>query len=179
MCFANIVPQIIICLRARSVFQECKIVPKYMFDWKRIRELFVYASSGFLEIIGSVVQGQGVALLVNKNFGPTLNAAMTIGNTVKSHSCNLASALQGAFAPAIMTIYGKGDLNKAREMALKACKFSLLLALIFFLPLLVELDFILSVWLKSPPEHASELCACMIVAWIVSARGRRRANGRK
>ena len=167
MSVLSVLPQIIICLRALFVFSECRFCLNYAFSWKRISHLTSYAFWQAFGGLGVVFRGQGIQILINKYFGPSVNASMSIANQVSGQTQTLASAMQGAFQPAIVTALGSGNIEVAKLLSYRASKFALALTLFFCLPLMIELDYVLKLWLKSPPEYTAGLCLCMIVFFIV------------
>lgn len=167
MCLIAVVPQVVTCIRALVVFPECHFRKEYLWSWTRFKALGAF---GFWQIFGGVgylLRGQGIAILVNKLFGPVVNAAMAIANNVSGQTATLSVAMQTAFQPAIVTMYGAGDVEGARRMAFRACKFGLLLSLIFVLPLMLELNEVMRIWLKTPPRYAGGLCVCMMLILLI------------
>ena len=165
--FLAIAPQLIICLRAIWVFPECRINLRLCWDWKRLKQLSYFAGSLAFGCLGGMLRGQGMAILVNKYFGPVVNAAMSVANSVNGHSSALVAALQGAFTPAIVQACGAGDDDLMRKMAFRACKFGVILVLIFAVPLGVEIDNVMNLWLKTPPAYSSGLCLCMLACVVL------------
>ena len=166
-CLLSVVPQLIICVRATVIFKECRLRLKYCLDFSRLGQVVRYAWWQTFGCLGAVLRSQGIAILVNKYFGPKVNAAMTVANTVNSHTNMLSAAMIGAFSPVIITAYGAGDMNRMRQMAYRACKFGMVLSLLFVIPLSVEIDFIMRLWLKEPPVYAAGLCLCMMAMLII------------
>ena len=166
-CLMAILPQLAISIRGHFIFKECRFLWHYAFDRKRFCSLFRYTGWQFFGALGGLVRGQGMAVLVNKYFGPSVNAAMSIGNTVNGQANALAGAMQGAFMPAITTVYGSGNMTQTRSLMYRACKFGVLLSFIFTLPLCMEIGEVLRLWLVTPPEYTAGLCMSMIVALII------------
>ena len=131
MCAMVVVPQIIICIRANYIFKECKIVWQYLGNILYLKKLGSYAGWQFLGVFCSILRNQGISLLINKAFGPRVNASMHIAHQVNGGTSSLASALLKAFSPAITTACGAKDYKRMTTLAFEACKFSTLLALIF------------------------------------------------
>lgn len=167
MCLVSVVPQAIICLRAIKVFPECRFRLRYALNWRRIGQLASFASWQAFGGFSSILRGQGIQILVNKYFGPTYNASMSIANQVSAQSQTLSSALQGAFAPAITTAFGAGKFDEMRMLAYRTCKFGMLLALLFVLPLALELKMVIKLWLVNPPPYATALCWCILLMSII------------
>ena len=167
MCLVAVVPQAIICLRAIKVFPECHFRVRDAWNKSRIFRLSSFAFWQAFGGLGAIFRGQGIQILVNKYFGPAYNASMSIANQVSAQSQTLSSAMQGAFAPAITTACGAGRYDEMRSLAYRTCKFGMLLALIFVLPLALELRTILNLWLVEPPPYTTELCWCILLMSII------------
>lgn len=168
-CFLSIVPQIIICIRALYIFPECKICFAYMWEKDRLKKIGAFS---FWQMFGSfcgILRNQGMFIVVNKFFGATMNAAQSIGNTVQGQCFSLASAMQGAFVPVITQAYGAGKYELMNEYVIRVCKFNILLSAIFIVPLSLELETVLRIWLKTPPEFCVGLTYCALAIHIVSA----------
>lgn len=166
-CALVVVPQIIICLRALKIFPECKIRLGLMFRKDRFRQLGAFATWQMLGALCSLLRGQGMAILINKFHGPNVNAAMSVANTVNTQSSTLASAMLGAFSPAITTAYGSGDFKRMQMLVFGACKFSVLFSLIFMIPLALELTEVLKLWLKEPPQYVCGLTLLMLLSHLI------------
>ena len=167
MCVVACLPQTIICLRALKVFPECRFKMEYAWSMSRTKQLSSFAFWQAFGGLGAIARGQGIQILINKYFGPSINASMSIANQVSAQTQTLAGALQGAFSPAITTACGAGEYDKMRSLAFRTCKFGMLLGLIFILPLALELDTVLKLWLKNPPPYTKELCWSILATAII------------
>ena len=167
MCIIQIVPQIVICIRAFRVFPECRIKFKYWGDWQRVCQMCSYAGWHAFAGIGSICRGQGIAMLVNKYFGAQVNASISIANQVSSQTQTLTTALANAFQPAITSACGAKDYDLMRSMAFKTCKFGTFLLLIFLAPLVLEIQHVLCLWLGNPPPYVATLIVCMLGVLII------------
>lgn len=167
MCAVAITPQILIATRAFVIFRECRINLAYWWDLSRFKQLGYYALWQMFGGLGYIFRTQAIAILVNKYFGPSVNAAMGIATQASSQTQTLAAAMQGAFQPAIATACGAGDYDTMRKMAFRACKFGMLLTLVFLIPLSLELREVTRLWLKNPPEYSAGLCWCMMAMLLI------------
>ena len=167
MCVVSVVPQVLICIRALKVFPECRFRMEYAWSGSRTKQLASFAFWQMFGGLGAIAKDQGVQILVNKYFGPVYNASMSIANQVSVQSQTLSGAMQGAFAPAITTACGAGKFDEMRSLAYRTCKFGMLLALVFVLPLALELRTILDLWLANPPPLVAELCWCILLMAII------------
>ena len=167
MCCASVVPQLIICVRAIQVFPECRFSLAYCFDRARVRQLYGFSFWQMFGSLGWLVRAQGISIFVNKMFGPSVNAAMSVASSVNAHTSTLSAAMQGAFTPAITSACGAGDDELMRKMAFRANRLGMLLAIVFILPCALELPMVLVLWLKDPPEYATMLCLAMMVSLVI------------
>ncbi len=166
-CLLGILPQLIITGRALYLFPECRFRQVYLWSRKRIKEMCYFAGWQFFGGFGAMLRGQGVAILINRYFTATGNAAMTVGNTLSGHCNTLSGSMIGAFSPAITNARGAGDWNRMRVLAYQTCKIGTLLTLIFALPLALEIEEVLTLWLKNPPQYAAGLCLCVLGVVII------------
>lgn len=148
----GIVPSLIISARAVIKFPECRFRLEYCFDARRIAQLFAYAFWQMFGSISQLLRTQGLAILVNRHFGPAINASMSIANNVNGKANELSNSMIGAFMPAITAAYGEGNMKKAHKLALRGCKFGVLASFVFSLPLALELPYVMRLWLVKPPE---------------------------
>lgn len=167
MCILAITPQLIVCIRAMFVFEECRFRFKAIRDATKIWEIAKYSWWQTFNGLGYLARHQWLEVVVNKFFGPKVNAAYTVGLTLGAESAALTGALNAAFTPAITTECGEGNVAQMKRMAFQSCKFGTLLTLMFALPLALEIQEVLRLWLKTPPRHSATLCLFWIVAIII------------
>lgn len=161
-CFLMNVPSLIITIRSFVKYSEARLIPNYLFDWDRLKQILKFAGGRMLVSIAFLLNSNGVAILINKTLGPARNAAMTIGNSISGHCLTLTSALTGALQPAITNAAGEGDFEKMRSLSYAACKFTTLAVIVFAIPLSIEIEMILRLWLKNPPELVGPLTICLL-----------------
>jgi len=165
-CLLSVVPNLIICGRAITIFQECRGRLSQMINPKRLCELGRYVSFRFIGALSSMLQSQGNSILVNKFLGARFNATMTVGNTMAAHVVSLSTAMSGAIGPAIFNAYGSGDKERMSRLVACASKIGAVLYLVFMLPVILEISELFSLWLASPPPWASFIGICVLLAYL-------------
>ena len=164
----SVTPSLIITTRAFLKYKECRFLKKYINScWARVKEMLAYSGWLFIGVMGDLLSGQGMAVLINKFFGPRVNAAVNIGNTLSGHCTTLAGSLTGAFWPVITNAYGAGDYEAVKVYAYRVSRLATFLVLIFALPLALEVDEVLVLWLKTPPLYASGICLCALSVAVI------------
>lgn len=156
-------------VRAIGKFPACRVRIAYLFHKKYLKELFGFVGWKMFGMSCVIVRGQGIPVLANLHFGPLVNAAYSVAYRLSSQSAALASAMMGAFQPALTSIEGKGDRQKMLEMTMQTCKFGTLLVLVFVIPLAIEMENVLRLWLKTPPQYAGALCNWMLAMLVVDS----------
>lgn len=154
-------------IRAVCLFDACRVKVSYMYNSDQLKELFGYVGWKILGATFFTLRSQGTPLLVNLHSGPLVNAAYTLAFSLSTQATSLSTSLTQAFLPAIVTAEGNGDRLKMLSMAMQACKFGALLVLLFTIPLVLEMDNLLELWLKEPPQYTGSLCQWMLSMLVV------------
>lgn len=166
-CLLAIAPQVLVALRGFALFPECRFRFAQAGLLSRAARLGRFAGWQLFGQLGSLLRAQGIQILLNKFFGPAVNAAMKMANDVNAQCQTLSVSLLGAFQPAIVSAFGAGDFDRMRALSFRACKFSMLFVLLFVLPLSLELREVLLLWLGDPPPFVHGLCLCMFVVTAI------------
>lgn len=155
---------LVLSIRAFVAYPECRLRVRALFNLARARRILAFA--GGCSLIGTVQMLNTTcgAILVNRLLGPVLNATVAIGNKVNDNTVSCSNAITAAFMPALTQAAGSGNLEKMRGYAYQMCCIATCVAMIFVLPLLAEMEFVLRFWLKNPPPDAAPMCACLLVA---------------
>ena len=161
--------------RAGHLFPECRICFSKWFDYKQIRELFVYSGWQLFGSFGAFANGKGIAILLNKFFNPTsfpsINASYAIAETVGGQAQTLSTSFINAFTPEITSSVGKGEDEKMLIHVIRCSKLGSLLVVLLVIPLFLDASFILQTWLKNPPEHAASFCKLILLQVVLNHLG--------
>lgn len=166
-CLLAVAPNIIIAVRGVLLFPECRFRWRYSWDFARFKEMALYVGWNAIGGLAWLFKGQGISVLVNKFFGPSVNAAFQISNTVNGQASSLSTSMLGAFTPAITTLYGSSEMEKCRQLSFQSCKFGILSMLLFMIPLALELPTVLKLWLVNPPDYVTGLCWLTMLMLLV------------
>ena len=166
-CSLTVLPALVVMIRAVVAFGECRIVRAHLWNMRDIRELGGFVGWMTIGGFGLLLRSSGMTVLVNKLFGPARNAALSVSVTVSDHASALTGSLLSAFLPAITSAYGAGDARRVSGLLNASCKFSVLALLPFVIPLALEIDEVMRLWLKTPPEGAQSLCVWIMVSVVV------------
>ncbi len=116
-------------------------------------ELINYASWNLWGDIAAVLLGQGVNIILNIFFGPSINAARGIAYQIKGTVNRFVKNYQLAMNPQIIKLYASGSIAIMHELIYQGSKFSFFLLYILSLPILLETEFFLKIWLNKLPSY--------------------------
>lgn len=150
-------------------FDECKY--SLVFDKKLFKEMLGFAGWNFLGNASSVVNSQGVNILVNMYFGVVANSARGIATQVDAAVNQFVMAFSTAINPQITKSYATNDKQRLFYLVCKGAKFSYFLLLLFAVPLIFETDTILKIWLVKVPDSASLFTKLALICAFVTILG--------
>lgn len=154
----------LVMLWARFRFPACRVRFRGDRIGARARELLSFAGWQFFGSLCAVGRSQGLAILIRRHFPLADNAAFSYAGQISGQSDALSKSLSNALVPAITDAEGAGERRRAVDLAFRACKFGTLLVLLFAIPLSVECEEVVRLWLKTPPENTAMLCTCMLLS---------------
>ena len=148
-------------------YEECKFNIRKYYDWSLIKEMFSFASWNFIGTICNVVRNQGISVILNVFLGVVVNAAYGISQQIDSQLSNFSINLLKAINPQIAKSEGGGDRERMIHLAKIACKFSVLLFLFFAVPLIIEMKYVLQIWLHDVPENTVIFCQLVLTISLI------------
>jgi len=167
MVFITILFFIVQVARCSFNFKECKFQVKNINSISYIKELVTFGGWSLFGTLGAIASNQGMAFLVNIFHGPKINASFGISNQVSGQVNGMGEGLHNAIAPEITASEGRGDRQRSLAFSLLASKFSALAMCLVFIPLMFELDTILSLWLINVPDYTASICRYVLVAQLI------------
>jgi hypothetical protein len=101
--------------------------------------------------------------LLNSFFGPILNAAYTISNQVASALDTFTVSISTAFRPQLIQSYSGGNYQRSTKLMLSMSKIMYCLYLMISLPVIIESEYILDIWLVDYPKFAVNFTIFILV----------------
>lgn len=170
----SIAPTVVVLIqicRARNRFVFCRVCAQRLFDLGKIRRVAAFGLCDLFSSLGVVARDHGAAFIINKMFGSVVNSAYSIANQLSRQANALANSMHGALMPAVTSHEGEGRHDEAIALSHRSCKLCTLLVLLFAVPLFIEVDEVLRLWLVDPPEYAADLCRCVLASIVCTKIG--------
>ncbi|CCY81068.1 uncharacterized protein BN473_01845 [Prevotella sp. CAG:1185] len=136
----------------RKSFEECRF--RLVLDKPLLKDMTGFAGWNFIGASSAILRDQGGNILLNLFYGPALNAARGIANQVNSAIGAFVGNFMVALNPQITKSYAAAEYDYTFSLIFKGARFSFYLLLWLALPVLLNTQYILSIWLNVVPEHA-------------------------
>lgn len=113
---------------------------------------------------------QGTNMMLNMFFGPIVNAAAGVANTITGIISGFANNVTTAFRPQIVKQYAQGNISEMQQLLTNAAKFHLLLFMTLMIPLFIEIENVLRLWLGQVPPHAVQFCRATLLCQAIASQ---------
>ena len=162
---ASIIGRLIYILYCRNYFQECRY--HFVYDKTLFKQMFSFGGWTLLTGVSSMFKSQGVNIMLNMFFGTVVNAAYGVARqlegTVRAFSKNFLFAIY----PQITKNYSNGDLERSRSLVYKGTKYAFILLFLIGLPVMLEVETFLDIWLVEVPEYTEVFVQLTIILSLV------------
>lgn len=164
----SLIIRIIYSIYCKKHFFECSF--HWTYDKKLFREMFGFASWSLIGNLGFAIKDQGSNIVLNLFYGTALNAArgvaVQVNGIVSSFSSNFIMALN----PQITKQYASGNIEQSINLVYAGCRFSFFLLSIIAVPILINIDYILTLWLgTNVPSYTSDFLFYSLWASIIAS----------
>lgn len=151
----------------RRHFQECHY--RFVFDKPLMKHMFSYSTWQLIGNGALVLKTNGVNLILNLFFGPTVNAAKGIANQVDRAISLFVNNFMMAMNPQITQSYAKGNYSYMHQLVNNGARLSFYLLLFLSLPVIINANFILHLWLKQVPPYTVAFSQLTLIAILISS----------
>lgn len=148
-------------------YSECKM--RFVRDTALFKEIVGYSRWNLFGNIASVIKNQGINILLNFHFGTVVNAACGIASQVNSAVVSFSNSFSTALRPQIIKTYAAENKEESHRLVYRGCKFTFFLMYIFSLPLCLEMNGILALWLKNPLEYAVVFTQLVLIDAVIDS----------
>lgn len=130
-------------------------------------KMFSFSGWSLFGNLSSSLSKYGINILLNVFFGPIVNAARGLSYQVQAAVINFSSNFIMAVNPQIIKSYASGDIIYLNKLINSSSKLSYYLLFIVSLPIILNSEYILKIWLGSVPEYSSEFVNLIIINSLI------------
>ena len=150
-------------------FEECHYRPIY--DRSLLKQMGSFAGWQFLSNGCWLFNTQGVNILINMFFGVALNAARGVATQVDGAIQQFVNNFMTAVNPQITKDYAAGRIKEMFTLVCRGAKFSYFLLMLFAIPVMLETEYVLTLWLKTVPDHTVIFLRLTIIGSMLNMLG--------
>jgi len=165
LMMVSIINIIIYRIYCRVNFEECGF--SLAIDRSLLKTMINF--SGW-SIIGNVLitaNYQGVSILLNIFFNTIVNASRGLANSVTFTVSQFVNGFIIASEPQLVKYYGAGDKYHFERLIFNITQYTLFLMAVIAVPIFMEIDYVLELWLTEVPEYTSEFIKITIVSSLI------------
>lgn len=151
----------------RKHFSETKY--SIYLNKKLFKEMFLFSGWNLWGSMAGVASSQGLNILLNMFFSPTVNAARAIAVQVQNAITQFSVNFQAALNPQIIKSYAIQNYEYMHSLIFRSSRFTFLLLMCISLPVFFETDMILKLWLKTVPEYSATFLRIIMCVTIIDA----------
>ena len=141
--------------------------PSLFYDKSTFKGMLSY--SGW-SLWGSIaLKNSGVNIVLNIFFGPVVNAARGITYQVNTALNSFTQNFTIAMNPQIVKSYACNDYNRMFLLFFTGAKFSFFLLLLFSIPIILETEYILAIWLGQIPEYTILFIRLIVINSLIES----------
>lgn len=126
----------------------------FVYDKVLLKNMTSFAGWNFFGQGAYMMNNQGVNIVINIFFGVTVNAARGIATQVNNAVNQFVTNFMMALNPQITKSYASGEFEEMHKLIYRGSKFSYFLMLFFLIPICLETEMILHIWLNVVPEYS-------------------------
>lgn len=152
----------------RHAYKDFHITRKANVSKTLLNEMLGFTGWNLFGGLALMSRNQGVAIIFNLFLGTIANAAYGVANQINGALSHFSSTFQRAINPQLMKSEGMGNRNRLHKISLISSKFSVLALCLISIPLIIEMDDVLQIWLRGDiPDSTLELSRCILVLSIL------------
>lgn len=160
----NVIFYRIYCIRN---FSECSL--KLGYDKLLYKDIFNYVGWNSVGTFAFMANGQGVNVLLNMFFGTVVNTARGIAMSLCGYVNQFVSNFQVAVNPQTIKYCASGNTEQMNRLIINNAKYSSYLMLFVGLPVFLETEYVLKLWLGQVPQYTVEFVRLTIIQLMIQA----------
>ena len=149
-------------------FKELKL--KINYDKELIVKMLSFSGWNIMGTFAFMLKAQGVTVLLNAFFGTIINAAQGIATQIQNAIQGFSNNIVTAFRPQLVQSYASGNYDRVRSMFFSLSKISFTLLFMLSVPVIIELNYILHLWLgEIVPEYTIPFTTLVLANMLLSS----------
>ncbi len=140
---------------------------RFIVDEIIIKNVLKYTGWNLLTNTASAVVLHGSTVMTNVFFNPSIVAARAIANQVNDSANQVVHNFRNASNPQIVKKFAAEDFEGSKQLLLSSTKISFYLMLFLCVPVFLETEMILKIWLGFVPDYSAAFLRIAIVTSLI------------
>lgn len=158
---------VLVYIYSKKRFEEIGFVPK--FNKKLFRSILSFSSWNIFGTFSNMMREQGLNMILNLFFGPAVNAARGVAYQVTAAMQGFVTNVSIAVRPQIVQSYAQGNTTRTINLMYSLSKLSILTLYIMAYPILLEIDYVLEMWLgDNVPQYTSSFIIIVVLITFIN-----------
>ncbi|WP_445004367.1 hypothetical protein [Halomonas mongoliensis] len=134
-------------------YEECQF-RKFYWDSALLKEILGFTGWTVFGQISTIARTHAITVLLNQSFSPAVVAARAISVQIASKVNIFSSNFNKSLYPPIVKSYASNEIEDMYGLVNAGSKVTFFLLWVFALPMMLEMETILSIWLTTVPSEA-------------------------
>lgn len=153
---------------SKKRYAECQL-RHFNFDRKLAKEIVGFTGWTLFGSLTTVGRNQAITVLLNQFFNPVVVAARVIAVSIASKATLLSQNFNVGLYPPIIKSYAAGERREMYELIFNGSKITFFLMWLLALPLFLEMEALLVLWLGESPPYAVLFARLALVETLLMA----------
>lgn len=141
----------------------------YQFDKCLLKKMLGFSGWHIFGTLSQVLRTQGINVVLNFFFGPVVNAARGITYQIQSALMSFINNITTAARPQLVQSYAQSNIDRTLSLMYSIGKICFFALLTMVIPIALEIDFILNIWLgeESVPYYTNFFTILVLMIALV------------
>lgn len=154
----------------RKHYQECAF--RFGFDRTLFKNMLSFSGWNAIGCLAAMGQGTGVNLVLNAFCGTVVNGARGIAFQANRWVNKFVESFTSVVDPQITKSYAAGDYARTTSLVCNGASFACYLYLFLGIPLFVEIEWVLDLWLGQIPEYSVAFFRIIMIETLFKTMGK-------
>ncbi len=154
-------------LISRAVFQAVRF--ECSWNAEKLRSMLAFTAWNTWGNLASAMSEHGNNVLLNIFFGPAVNASRSIASQANGALNSFVINVQAAVNPQLIKLYASGGTAELHRLVLRAAKYNFYILLILALPVILNAEALLGIWLVKLPSYAPLFLQLTVASSLINS----------
>ena len=147
-------------------FEEIRL--RRVFHKNTFKSMLCFSGWNLFGSFSNMMRDQGINLIMNLFYGPVVNAARGVAVQINAGLNGFVANILTPVRPQVIQSYAKGEFDRSIRLTYSISKFSVGFLYMMALPICLEINYVLKLWLgEHIPEHTEIFVLIILVTSAV------------